>query len=431
MRNVILVTFDSLRADHCGYMGYDRNTTPTMDEMAEEGVVYENAIAVAPRTNMSMTSAMTGTPQIARSQVSLNPEHSRQHLRRHGTIARELSEMGYDTAAFCPNAHTSSYYGYDEGFDYFQDFLFENDFYQEIFDKHTSGSELFTHIRNLRNFIRREEAFKTWDRYIDELVDWVTGCEEPFFVWAFSLDTHFPHLVPRSYRKWSNLFDMYYYNWVRNNLINEFDVDLSPRRYRKLVDIYDDSVYFADMFLDTLRDRLEEYDPVFVLHADHGEEFTEHGIFGHFYPQLYEELIHVPLLVANADVDSTTMSQPVSLSQLPAVVRHAIGDPEQLDELGRDWVVSTDYDGRRDRKLVGVRTEDWKYLYEKDDRGTTHELYDLTEDPEEQVNLMDEGGTIGADLRRLGNRRLNHEDELLEIRDGLFRIANDSARQEI
>lgn len=428
MKNIILITFDSLRADHCGYMGYDRETTPTIDSMAEDGVVYENAVSVAPRTNMSMTSVMTGEPQFTRTQVSLNPEVSRKHLKRHGTIARDLSERGYVTAAFSPNIHTSSYYGFDEGFDYYQDFLFENSIYQDIFDKHTSGNELFTHIRNARNFIRREEAFKTWDRYIDELVDWIENQTEPFFVWGFSLDTHFPHLVPRKYRKWSNLFDIYYYNWIRNSLINDFDPNISNRQFQKLIDIYDDSVYFADQFVRTLQDRLSDYDPVFVLHSDHGEAFTEHDIFGHYYPQLYEELIHVPLVVYDPAVggNGERVGAPVSLSQMRDIVRRVDDEPETLDDVGQDWVVSTDYDGRRDRKLVSVRTQDWKYHRTIDDDGTTDELYDLSADPTEQENLIDEDHTVSEQLERLVERRLNHEQELLTIRDGLSQLSDGS-----
>jgi arylsulfatase len=423
MRNILLITFDSLRADHTGFMGYERDTTPTIDKMAQEGVTYENAVSVAPRTNMSMTSVMTGEPQIARSQVSLNPEYSRKHLRRHGTIASELSEQGYSTAAFCPNAHASRYYGYDQGFDYFQDFLFDNDLYQKVFDRHTAGHEIFTHLRNLRNFIRREEAFKTWDRYVDELVDWVENQREPFFVWAFSLDTHFPHLVPRKYRQWSNLFDIYYYNWVRNSFINEFDVDLTPRQYQKLIDIYDDSVFFADQFVRVLRERLSEYDPIFVLHADHGEAFNEHGIVGHFYPQLYEELTHVPFLVYNTDAEATNVTKPVSLAQTRDVVRRSLKEPETLRDVGKDWVVLTDYDGRRDRKLVSVRTEDWKYHRTISDSSIEHELYNLQEDPTEQENLVGDELPVESELQKIATRRLNHEKEQLTIREGLSEIS--------
>lgn len=422
MRNIILITFDSLRADHCGHMGYERDTTPTIDSMAENGVVYENAVSVAPRTNMSMTSVMTGEPQFARTQVSLNPEYSRKHLRRHGTIAKDLSGRGYSTAAFCPNVHTSSYYGFDEGFDYFQDFLFENSIYQNIFDKHTSGSEIFTHIRNIRNFIRREEAFKTWDRYIDELVSWVENQSEPFFMWAFSLDTHFPHLVPRSYRKWTNLFDIYYYNWVRNSLINEYDVELSDKRFQKLIDIYDESIYFADQFVKELNRRLSEYDPVFILHSDHGEAFTEHGIFGHFYPQLYEELTHVPFIIYNAETDGENVSKPVSLVQTRDIVRRSIDEPNSLRDVGQDWVVSTDYDGRRDRKLVSVRTQSWKYHRTISNDGINHELYNIEEDPTEQEDLTGRGLSVEDELRKIATHRLNHEEEQLTIRDGLATI---------
>jgi arylsulfatase len=193
-RNIVAVTYDSLRADHCGHFGYERNTTPHLDQMASEGTGFQNAIAPASRTNPSMAGTFTGEPMVARDRVA-DPSYSRRHLARYGTLAEELSELGYTTGAFNPNAYASRHYGFDRGFDHFEDFLFSTDRYQEIFQNHLSDSTLYTLIRNFRNYLRREEAFKTWDRYIDQIEEWVTTQSEPFFLWVFSLDTHFPHLT--------------------------------------------------------------------------------------------------------------------------------------------------------------------------------------------------------------------------------------------
>lgn len=424
-RNVVLVTYDSLRADHCGHMGYERDTTPNLDGLADDGVAFENAIAPASRTNPSMAGILTGEPLVVRDRVA-NPENARSHLKRHGTLAEELREAGYATGAFCPNAYASTYYGFDRGFDTYEDFMFDNSLYQDLFDKHLGDSSLFTMARNLRNFVRRQEAFKTWDTYIDEMVEWARDQSEPFFLWTFSLDTHFPYLTPRKYREWGSLIDMYYYNWRCNQLIDQFDIDISETEKQKIINIYDDSIRFGDVLLRELQERLSEFDPVFVVHGDHGEAFDEHDIYGHFYPLLYEENVHVPMVVSGTD-ESERVDRPVSLLELPDMVKRAAGlDERSVADLGDDWVFATDYDGRFERNLTAVRTANGKYI-ETSGEETDRELFDLREDPTEQQDIYaaDEDGD--HPFRRLVARRVSHESELLAIAESVEELAADGA----
>jgi len=425
-RNIVLITYDSLRTDHCSYMGYHRETTPTLDTMADTGVVFENAIAPASRTNPAMAGTFTGEPLVVRDRVA-EPEHARSHLERHGTLAEHLRERGYATGAFCPNAYASRYYGFDRGFDRYEDFMFDNSLYQELFDKHLGDSSLLTMVRNLRNLVRRQEAFKTWDTYVDEIVDWATEQTEPFFLWTFSLDTHFPYLTPRKYRQWGSLVDMYYYNWRCNQLIDEFDIELSETQRQKITDIYDDSIRFGDALLQELQERLSEFDPVFIIHGDHGEAFDEHGIYGHFYPLLYEENVHVPLVVSGIE-ESATVERPFSLLDLPSVVERAAGlEDGSLAALGDDWVFATDYDGRFERNLTAVRTAGAKYIetVTRDDE-PKREFFDLRDDRHEQRNLLPDREEAATPLRQLVERRTSHEAELLAIEKGVTDLAAES-----
>lgn len=417
-RNVILITYDSLRDDHCSW-GYHRDTTPNLSALADDGLRFENAIAPASRTNPSMAGTFTGEPLVVRDQVA-NPEYARGHLKRHGTIAERLSEAGYATGAFCPNAYASRYYGFDRGFDTYEDFMFDNNLYQDLFDKHLGDSEVFATIRNLRNFVFRQEAFKTWDSYVDQMEKWARKQSEPFFLWAFSLDTHFPYLTPRSHRQWSSLFDQYYYNWRANQLIDEFEIDISPRERQKLIDIYDDSIRFGDVLIAELRSRLEEFDPVVIVHGDHGESFDERGIYGHFYPSLYEENIHVPLVVGNVD-EQGTISEPASLLDLPEMVARSAGVAEgDVAELKHDWTIATDYDGRYDRNITAIRTESLKYLLTEDE-GESREMYNLSDDRGETTNLFHEH-PAAEPLGRLATKRTTHEKEILDIREATTQL---------
>jgi arylsulfatase len=410
-RNIILVTYDSLRADHCGHLGYDRDTTPHLDGMASEGIGFPNAIAPASRTNPSMAGTFTGEPMVARDRVA-DPSHSRRHIARYGTLAEELSEQGYTTGAFNPNAYASRHYGFDRGFDHFEDFLFSTDWYQEIFQNHLSDSTLYTLVRNFRNYLRREEAFKTWDRYIDQIEEWVTSQTEPFFLWVFSLDTHFPHLTPRKHRRWSTLFQQYYYNWRCNQLIDEMDPDLSEKEIQKIVDIYDDSIRFGDVLLYELQERLADYDPVFIVFGDHGEAFGERDIYGHFYPSLYEENIHVPLVVSEPVECDGDSSRPISLTQIPKVVKQ-FTDAETRPQLGT-WTVATDYDGRNDRNLIAVRTKNTKQIasWQNGDLTST-ETYAL--DGQIEDIPLSEDHELHDTLNPIVRRRYNHEAEILSM----------------
>ena len=415
-----MVTYDSLRADHCGHLGYHRDTTPHLDRMASEGVGFTNALAPASRTNPSMAGTLTGTPMVARDRVA-DPSHSRSHLGCHGTLPEELSAQGYTTGAFNPNAYASRHYGFDRGFDHFEDFLFQTDQYQEIFQNHLSDSTVYTLLRNFRNYLRREEAFKTWDRYIDQIEEWVTSQTEPFFLWIFSLDTHFPHLTPRGYRTWSSLFKQYYYNWRCNQLIDEMDPDLSEKEIQHIIDIYDDSIQFGDVLLHELQQRLMEYNPVFIVFGDHGESFGERDIYGHFYPSLYEENVHVPLVTSEPiDVeDEVNPSQPISLTKVPQIVKSFTDNNVSLQSDG--WTIATDYDGRNDRNLIAIRTKNAKQIACWEDGELSHiETYALNNAIEDDP--VSEESELHEILQSILMRRYDHETELLSIQSSVSTV---------
>ena len=107
-RNVVLVTYDSLRATHCGFMGHERATTPTLDRMANNGVAFENAVASGIPTIASMTAVMTGEHSLASPEIGFN-ETQREQVTSRPKIAEVLSEAGYATGALSPNPPESSY----------------------------------------------------------------------------------------------------------------------------------------------------------------------------------------------------------------------------------------------------------------------------------------------------------------------------------
>ena len=395
-RNLILVTYDSLRADHCSFMGYERETTPILDEMADEGLVFENAVASGVPTIASMTSVMTGRHSLASPEIGFNTQQ-REQVTSRPTIAEVLSEAGYDTGALSPNPPASSYFGFDEGFDWFEDFLAEDKgvierAWNRVFQNSMDGGGLSTYLRLARNVITKNEILRPWEDFYEKIQTWRAEAEEPYFLWVLLLEPHHPWMPPSDIQQWSSRTDKYQAFEQYWEMFNKgWTPDFSTAERQRLINLYDDATRYGDQFLAQLRSDFGDDDPVIAVHADHGEEFGKHGRYGH-QPFLYEDLTHVPLVLYNAG-ESGRVERPVELRQLAPTLaelgdaQHPFDAPGLLDDSPdrtRPWVLSKVFaEGNR---RVAVRTRSGKYIEERD----TQQLYDLTTDKDEQRNLVNE-----------------------------------------
>jgi arylsulfatase len=148
---------------------------------------------------------------------------------------------------------------------------------------------------------------------------------------------------------------------------------------------------------------------VFVVHADHGEEFGEHGRYGH-QPHLTENLVHVPLVVANAGRQGV-VERPVSLQAVPSTITALADAPSPFPsdplwtDAGDPWAVSKVFaDGNR---RLSFRTRDYKYIQD----GERRKLYDLRLDPDEQVNLHGHQDALGDAFEKLSRQHVSAEQE--------------------
>jgi len=112
MRNIVLITWDSVRADHCSCYGYKKETTPFLDKMARNGLKFENAIVSGIPTPVSMAGVFTG-------------KHCDKVKSK--SLAEVLSKNGYITSAFHSNPYASRYFGFNRGFDYFKDYVWKDE----------------------------------------------------------------------------------------------------------------------------------------------------------------------------------------------------------------------------------------------------------------------------------------------------------------
>jgi len=419
-RNIILITLDSLRADHCSFMGYKRETTPTIDRMCNDGLCFINAYSPSTATPTSMIGIFTGDHSLVDVTASTPGKSAsfkpwRDELSQRKTLAEVLSQKGYFTAAFTPNAYVSRYFGFDKGFRYFQDFIPSNNkrrlflrLHRTVFKRYFLGSKTFTYIKYFWDMLRRREVFKPLEDYYDEIIRLVEKIKTPFFLWILILDTHYPFLPPKIYRQEMNFFTALYYNLKYMHAIRNPDVKLPTKIIEKIIELYDSSIRYADSFIDKIWKDLRTHDPVFIIHADHGEAFGEHCNYGHP-PFLYEENIHVPFVVFNTNIKGK-VEMPVSLLEIPRVILQLAEEKEDFlyenifdsENLKNNPTISMVIDNGTIK--IAIRDREWKFI--TGHRKREDELYNLQKDPQEQQNLIFEEPSIAIEMEKTAREYL-------------------------
>ena len=392
-QNVVLVTADSLRGDHCGFLNASADTTPHLDRVADEAVTFESAIAPGPRTPTAVPELLTGRPlpHVAPDNYVEQVERFRTHLQRHQTLPERLSDLGYTTVAFSTNPWTSTRCGVEEAFDEFRDLgtMRRTPIY-ELGSSVFSDTALETPLLWFERWRQDCSFFAQWPTFFDELADAIEDLPKPYFLWVFLMDTHNPYLVPPRDRVESSSLSTYY-GLVRGNSAvshastqSYFRSDIPDHVDRCIRRAYRDAVRSVDRFVPNLLAAVADDDPLFAFTADHGEAFGEHGTYGH-QQTLYEENVRVPLLIAGSEADGDErVSRPISLRRLPDLIEGYARDrtPIASDEWTDSAVVARSEGG----DLLAVRTEDEKYI--RSPEGA--ELYDLAVDPGETRNVADE-----------------------------------------
>jgi len=426
VRNTVLVTIDSLRADCCGFLGGEDDLTPTMDKLANDGVAFENAIAPGPRTPSSMPVVWTGehiqpwNRGVYRSYEEKRSRHMkrrsriRKHLTRFRTIAERFDQLGYETVGVTANPWTSSDTAFDQGFD---------EFYSAGEEPGMRREGLLVALANRVTNGQSDEWLVRWTDFYDIVQMALASVSEPYFLWVFLLDPHRPYLAPQEHRQVNTSVGMYYAN-LRYNKFQGYTDDLPPHLSTRLKRAYKDAVRSTDAFLSRLLSELDR-DPAVVVHADHGEGFAEHGFYGHR-PQLYEEVVHVPLVIHGIDREDW-VEEVLSIRHLPEMLEAIgidsdddLGSGQELDERTqfdpRRYVASAVITQTEEEEKIAVRSRDWKYI-RSDDRWEyvygqeSEELYYLPDDPDEQEDLVDDQPEAANALRTVIQRYTREQEE--------------------
>jgi arylsulfatase A-like enzyme len=358
-KNVLLVTFDTTRADRVGCYGYARTETATLDALARQATVFEQAIAQVPVTLPSHSAMMTG----------LNPYHH--GVRYNGihvlpprvtTLAERLHDAGFKTGAVVSSFAVATRFGLNQGFDTYDD--------------------LFADKPNADMGTRLER--KAADAIDSAMHWWEAHGADKRFLWVHLYDPHYPYEPP------------------------------FPYSVRFADHPYDGEIAGADHELgrlfELLKRRGDWESTLVVVAGDHGEGLYEHGERWHS-TQVYDDTLHVPLIIKPPGRPTARrVGEPVGLVDIaPTVLDYAGLKPaDASDGVSLREAISSGRAALRPiyfesiagailygwSPLLGVRRGSMKYF-----EGARGELYDVAHDPGEIDNLVDREAQRAADLR--------------------------------
>jgi len=361
--NVLIVTIDTLRADHLGCYGFALAHTPAIDKLAAEGVRCAHAISAAPITMPAHSSIFTGL---------FPPAHG---VRDNGayalgegavTLAERLHDAGYTTHAFVSALVLNRRYNLNQGFETYDDDLWAED-----------DPKLF--------MIRERQAPKTADRFLTWLDGWNKSRSKPFFTWIHFFDPHQPYRPAPT------------------------DAATAPSPYDGEITGVDRQI---GRIVETLkRDGLLE-NTLLIVTADHGESLGEHGEKTHAI-FVYDATVHVPLIirypkmlqprvydgpVRSVDITPTVLSildLPGGESLDGRNLSTALRGKEKAPQLAQYSESLLSEVGFGMAPLFAVRDDGYKFI-----RAPRPELYDLRKDPLELHNVVNELPREAAKLDR-------------------------------
>lgn len=394
--DVVVFVIDTLRADRLGAYGFPRPTSPAIDALAKQGVLFEDASAPAPWTLPSVVSMMTSMFPCEHG-VRVDGERIREGV---VPLAQHLQRAGYETVSFVANGYAGKASGLDRGF-----------------DRPSTIAKL------------SDQTVRRWLNPKDD---------RPFFLYIHEIRPHDPYqaeiatigvemTVPLSERRRVNQrlqgyreltkvdFDAGRTPGTTDNAAEQASAMAWLAERRTLIEtLYAAEIRAADTVVGEIIQVLRELgrweNTLFILTSDHGEEFDEHGGWQHD-QSVYEELLRVPLIVRFPHDASAgrRVAAPVSLVDLSKTVLGHLGlTPEEETPSGRSWlpllqatappgagrVVAERHNekkyfgpthGRRGDRNVAIRDGAWKAIWNVGP--DTVELYDLKQDPRERSEL--------------------------------------------
>jgi arylsulfatase A-like enzyme len=356
--NVLLVSIDTLRADHLSCYGYERATTPELARLAEDGVLFERAVSTTSWTLPAHLSMLTGLPISAHGACDdrlwdrKDAGGARIPPPLRGTFVSEsLRAAGYATAGFYTWKYLDDQFGFGPGFDVWErvgyDFFSHPEVGARYLELKRAGDVEGMKALAAEHPELLDPAHRTSPEAIDHAIEWLDGrrsseATQPFFLFVHLFDVHDPYLPPREY---DHFGDPSYAGKIDGAHVTSPDSpvrgDMPTADLERLISLYDGGIAFVDAQVGRLLARLDELslarDTLLIVTSDHGEEFFEHGQKTHR-RQLYVESVEVPLILRwPARLPrGTRVAGTVGLIDLVPTILAAAGVPMSLALPGSD-----------------------------------------------------------------------------------------------
>ena len=431
--NILLLTIDALRADHLSSYGYSEPTSPNIDRLAAEGVQFKQAVSTAPWTFPAFaaihTSMYPSDLGISVRNASL-PQIYRQRLDPlRVTLAEKLRQQGYRTQAVVTNPWLIPEFGFAQGFDgyvvvdrqhaYDYDAILSETLVGQLADRVQPAE---AGLRTLYEALMGPAGQPVWDvradRVTDAALDWLDAhSQERFFLWIHYIDPHYPFSPPAAYRPSTPDVSSERLDYLGS--YNEDDIytgraRLRPADREAISGMYDGEIRYVDEHVGRVLTRLDELglreNTFLAFTADHGDEFWEHGGYQHGH-SLYNELIHVPLVLRGPGLSPQKVEAVVRHVDLAPTLTEAAGTPFHADARGASLLALLKGGAQEDRSAFseGLFLTSEKKAIRQGDRKLIHdrlagvtEVYDLRADPLEQKNLAeDDSATVLALTQQL------------------------------
>lgn len=362
-KNVVLISVDTLRADHLGVYGYERETSPNIDELARGAVVFEEAFSSSHWTFPSHASLLTGLDPVALGALStedtLQPEYK--------TLAETLKESGWQTAAFVGGgnySYISSERGFGQGFNH----------YVHAPYAHEGMQSLVLSWLSHRWSKKIEHEIGTATSQIAHVERWLKSrSDAPFFLFLHLYDVHsdkyqLPYDAPDEFRErftsgvGEDFTGCHPSGMCASEMLiayarGEIEGRPSEAHIQRMIDLYDGGIAYADAELKRFFSALERAgvsdSTTLVITSDHGEAFFEHGLPLH--EDLHHENLHVPLILKDPDLEPRRLEGVVQNMDIVPVILELVGvgghqrsalqellSGERSSETGSAYSVSTE-----------------------------------------------------------------------------------------
>ncbi|HLD41766.1 MAG TPA: sulfatase, partial [archaeon] len=386
--------------------GYESKTSPNLDKLSEDSVVFKNAISPAIWTILVHGGIFTGNYV-----STFDPEHSNKGLKQEDkTFVELLRNNGYNTAGFVSSAWIKNKYGFGQGFNIYKDRMdfLENEL---TYDKFSMKGAIFTFIPKIQEMIDID-TFRSSEEINQGVLKWLEkNKDSSFFLFLHYIGPHVPYSPSQEFReKFTEDARSY------EELEGAYEKSTGLKRYGNvsedvvdaLIGLYDAEIAELDYNVNILLEGVKEFglkdNTIIVITSDSGEEFYDHGYFKHS-RTLYQELVHVPLLIYYPKkFEPTAVDEFVSTIDIFPTVFDIVGIevPKDIDGVSlvpliensrsyeREFVKSELFGlpGHETKQQTAIFHNEWKLLEVEPEVETIPSgLYNLRTDPKEKKNL--------------------------------------------